>query len=424
MDDTQSIVCRWEKGVPSFPLDEVHIAVWERAKLFQRKCLPVETGAKVAGKPSEVLSCNVKSTTSKLVPSEDGRIRETSVTRNGCLSESFANSHLNKVKGSNGKMEFNTNSITDTRKSVEVKANSAVEKRKNTFEPYIPKKKRSVSSALSKDEVKIVPGFEDVPLPSHVKVEKDKLGASSCDNQSDSGYSSPGSNSSCVSLPSNACTKADHSIINEIVDTLDELVFPTNERLETNLQELDSCGMKSTALGESGKGDLPESSGHCNSSCIQNNACGVTTSSKLPVSGEFSLQNMLNVDESLDRTLESQSDFADIDTMSNCGTDFMDDIDSLEFLETMDAGLSAGGTKEDSVDTSRNLLEKEKQLGSDSVASSENNSDLTSDDCVLQPLKLPDIADYVKLELEIHKSAELSYNCEDILEEIFPSQLL
>ena len=434
MDDTQDIVCRWQKSIPSFPLDEVHIAVWERAKLFQRKSSTVEISAKikttVAGqgydKNSDVLCDNVNNTVSNLTPSDDGRLQEIPVVSNG----SGNSSNFNKVEGVSDELECKTDdvlpkAISDKRKSMEEKANTSVEKRKNTFEPYVPKKIRTSSRvSLSKDEATKV---TDLCLESHVNdrkvagtslchlkgvtvVDKDKLGIV-CDNQSDSGYSSPGSNSSCVSLASNQCTKAENSIVDEIISTLDEIDFAGNEKLGTNLQDFE----------DNAKGDLSECSGNCDFSRGQNNAFGISNSLKLPVSGNFVIKNVSN-DECLDRTLESPSDFADIDTVSNYGTDFLDDIDSLEFLESMDVGLSASVTNGDLLKTSGNLLESEEHVGFQSVSSSENNPRLPLDQCVYQPLKLPEMGDFVKVDMQ--KNTDVKYSCEDILEEMFPSNLL
>jgi hypothetical protein len=285
-------------------------------------------------------------------------------------------------------------------------------------------------------------------------VEKNKQSAV-CDNQSDSGYSSPGSNNSCISLPSNHCTKEENSILNEIIDTLDEIDIPGNERFEKNSQKFDSS-LKKTDLVGSLLNSLP---------CGQNNA--KETNFNLELSDYISDTNDVSSGSTRDkiseldscRKLESPCDFADTETVSNCGTDFMDEIDAigLDLLndtreeESTIASRDSASSKQNSVNSasfpykiceancdtkfgnefdSVLFLEEKKHLSEKdlfvkAVTPCESRTpDLSSNDmnCVFQPINLPELTAFMQLELDMkkHISNEQTFSCEDILEEMFP----
>ncbi len=505
MDDTRNVVCKWRKGNPSFPVDEVHIAVWERAKIYQRKSTLIEIASKtLSERPRPVLAANaVNASSSNIVSLNDKRLPTDSETRSS--SDSHLGDLPNKVPLSqqkvlsddlNGRLsnlilfkdsessqtpftstisrsssshqdnddEYNVEASSET---LELDGDGVSKKRKSIFEPYIPKKKRSLPTSISpsRDGAKDIL-LEDVrvnenkPSTSFSRckgmsiVEKNKQSAV-CDNQSDSGYSSPGSNNSCISLPSNHCTKEENSILNEIIDTLDEIDIPGNERFEKNSQKFDSS-LKKTDLVGSLLNSLP---------CGQNNA--KETNFNLELSDYISDTNDVSSGSTRDkiseldscRKLESPCDFADIETVSNCGADFMDEIDAigLDLLndtreeESTIASRDSASSKQNSVNSasfpykiceancdtkfgnefdSVLFLEEQKHLSEKdlcvkAVTPCESRTpDLSSNDmnCVFQPINLPELTAFMQLELDMkkHISNEQTFSCEDILEEMFP----
>ncbi|CAB4006897.1 SUMO-specific isopeptidase USPL1-like [Paramuricea clavata] len=457
VDDTKNVVCKWRKGHPSFPLDQLHIAVWQRAKIYQRKSLSVESVATALAE-TKILESRVVKASSTVGLSEYlndklslASLKDNRLLKNIGLSSSSSKdtwlrelSPQSNVLSSNVKMRGETNDVLpDSGKSLELEEGSG-QKRKNTFEPYIPKKKRTSSTgiSLSKDEEKTGTILENIRSPilanenkltdastsiSHWKamsrIGNDKQGVI-CDNQSDSGYSSPGSNGSCVSLPSNHCTKEENLILNEIIDTLDEIDIPQKKS--------DSLGLKSSLAVARGKTDLVGSLGHSNLSSVKKDT---SFTNDLELSEYISKTNldscanlaaikgMSSSDDGRDKLDSARRlepcDFADIETVSNCGIDIMDEID---FLENMD--LLNGATMEDS----KTVTSREKNSSLKSVTSNEDNSVLSSSElnCVFEPLNLPELSAFMALELEMNKNSSTGHNfsCEDILEEIFPSKLL
>ena len=457
VDDTKNVVCEWRKGHPSFPLDQLHIAVWERAKLYQRKSLSVESAATTLAETKISESKVVKASSTvglseylndkhSLVSSKDNRLLKNIGLSSSSSKDTWLRelSPQSNVLSSNVEVRGETKDVLpDSGKSLELE-DGCGQKRKNSFEPYIPKKKRTSSAgiSLSKNEEKTGTILENIRLPilakenkltdastslSHWKamsrIGNDKQGVI-CDNQSDSGYSSPGSNGSCVSLPSNHCTKEENLILNAIIDTLDEIDIPQKKS--------DSLGLKSSLAVAKGKTDLVGSLGHSNLSSAKKDT---SFTNDLELSEYMSKTNidscadlaaikgMSSSDgrDNLDsvRRVESPCDFADIETVSNCGIDIVDEID---FLENMD--LLNGAAMEDS----KTIASREKNSSLKSVASNEDNSGLSSNElnCVFEPLNLPELSAFMELELEMNKNSSTGHNfsCEDILEEIFPSKLL
>lgn len=378
VDDARNIVCRWRRGHPSFPLDQLHIAIWERAKLFKGKFIPAEAAAKspadakrsvlenkvgvVIDKKQSTVSLNVDSLTKDL-NSKDLNTSNSCLSRkfgsfNGLLKDNVSNpsntaplreldsvktrslleqtcSHTSASKTKNAGL---TNQISKS------KDRSPITKRKNAFEPYIPKKKRLLSNNCLDSNMGITASnSEDTSLRSNDKItsastahlqSKEGVSVDNTVKQNnvcgiDSGYSSPSSNSSCNSLPLSQSAKDDNINLLDIIHTLECIDFPNR-----NMHNLNSIELKSS---QDVVGDLKNDSISCTDETIMPKDFG--SFDNIPTTDRDHLLNgsMPRDVFNAGRKLESPLDFPDIETVSNCGTDFMDDIDfveNMEFLNT------------------------------------------------------------------------------------------
>ena len=380
MDDTENVVCKWKRGIPSIPLDQVHVAVWERATLYQKKSSSgvgrlaekcredkaisglskrLDTGSSILSKDNS--TGNHSSIISKTDFSQHKVSSENLKTLSDIPSDIKVNSSIsipklnndrqNSVKAERGNVDSLPSCLAAEKKSKEldVKTECNDTKRKNTFEPYIPRKKRLLctnETSQMKNEEKTK--TEDIYSPVRANgnkqimevstglwkgvtlIEKDKQGSvgSPGDNQSDSGYSSPASNNSSVSLPLRS-TKEEAMIINEIIDTLDEIDLPSFSEC------MDSEGVNLSSSRMSRNTDIADSRVMDSIATDMNEkqldySCGVIPFTNISSSNDRAgkISELAS-----DGKLNSPCNFLDIETVSNTGSDFMDDI---EFLESMD----------------------------------------------------------------------------------------
>ena len=442
MDDTRNGICKWTKGEPSFPLDQVHVAVWERANVYKRKSSSVEVANRTLERPHAWETKVVKATSA-----------ESSVNSN--------DEHSTSIHLSNSLTSTSINENNDRKNNLDMKSNGercARQKRKNVFEPYIPKKKRNLSTdnSLCRDEEKTVVVNKNKCTNaasnfSHWKPVSvvDKVGVIS-DNQSDSGYSSPGSNSSCVSQPS--CIKDENFILNEIIDSLNDVDIPDNKRNEKDSEKCDSLWSTSSSHGEAKQeketpktakenalgSDALKSCDHISKATLY--SC---TGSSIGEIYSGNGQEKMSELDSLRKSQESPCDFADIEDVSNCGSDIMDKFDSRGFLENLDFLNDVTGQNFSMVSRNSISISRIEALGCDSVLCpaepTEKNCSTTEAlsshkvcgsislaEAAFQPVNLPELTQFLQHEVDIEKNSfnEHTFTCGDILEEIFPSKLL
>lgn len=197
LDDLKSPVCCWSSSLPNVLPSEVHIAVWEKVCTVSQPLLtPVATAVKESNKTElktsfkEKLAEDVKMSKTSFMSllNIDCNTPMTSCKDidKGLLSPPLRSPVLSSLRG-------RTSSLVLPQKT-----------RAGHFEPYIPRKKRLVSqscpnSPLCRDE-----SVSPLPTPpfltwQDIKEQNKKITVD--DLQSDSGYSSPASVSSCGSLP-------------------------------------------------------------------------------------------------------------------------------------------------------------------------------------------------------------------------------
>ena len=206
MDDLKSPVCRWSSSLPVIPQSEVHIVVWEKVCCVPASPLTPTTKEKtttaILKKPVE----NIK------MESSTPKVSTRSHLNIDCNLDFMSPKNINKalLSPTQSSPTFlppgSLNSITLLR-SLPQKLGAS------NFEPYIPRKKRLVSCSCPNSPIctKHDPDRSASPLSSPLLSEpfltwQDIKEQTTCkkintdDVQSDSGYSSPPSVSSCSSL--------------------------------------------------------------------------------------------------------------------------------------------------------------------------------------------------------------------------------
>ncbi|XP_028404982.1 uncharacterized protein LOC114527503 isoform X2 [Dendronephthya gigantea] len=343
IDDTRSVVCKWEEGPPSFSPGQVHIAVWERAKLYVSKSSAVRIiDGKLLGKSKTVLenpknndalAVNVDNAESSLAFCKKDKLSEfccrnpvASICHKKfpenvidgqmnlvslCDNVSLDNIRSNPLKLQEQKKEKNDDEMKEVSFNESNSVKKACEdynnrKRKDSFPPYIPKRKR------------ISPGKDSSDRNTEARF---------CHNPSDSGYSSPGSNGSGASLPSTLESKEANLVLTDLLETLDDI--------DGGLDGGHSLDVNSAK--ESGSNLDSQKSILC---CGQNMTKKSTLNSDLKMPTcisnmnidfceDFSVEEKLVVkDEDLKRSVESSGDFVDFGTVSDCENNFLNDIEA------------------------------------------------------------------------------------------------
>lgn len=234
LDDLKSPVCCWRSSPPNVLPSEVHIAVWEKVSTALCPLLTPEPN---------------KTNTTELMIVEDVKVAKhyfTSLLNIDCnaavspcrdVSEGLLSPPIKSPVFS--ALRGRTSSLVLPQKT-----------RAGQFEPYIPRKKRLISqscpnSPLCNNNLKLDSDIDMSPLPSpklsqsfltwqDIKEQSKKTAVD--DLQSDSGYSSPASVSSCGSLLSG------QSILGTSVsDHLDDLHEPREEKANAGGQTDHLC---------------------------------------------------------------------------------------------------------------------------------------------------------------------------------------
>lgn len=206
LDDLKSPVCSWSSSSLDVPPSEVHIAVWEKVSATVLHSLPSSVTKEINTTElktsyNEKLVEDVKMAKSPSMPllniDCNTNITSSGDTNKGIISPPLRSPMFSPLRG-------RTSSLVLPQKT-----------RAGQFEPYIPRKKRLVSqscpnSPLCENDGKTDSDRSASPLSSpmllqpfltwqDIKEQNKKLGVDYL--QSDSGYSSPASVSSCSSLP-------------------------------------------------------------------------------------------------------------------------------------------------------------------------------------------------------------------------------
>lgn len=212
LDDLKSPVCCWNSSPPNVLPSEIHIAVWEKGfptshpesnKPTTTELTIVEDVKLAKNTFSSLLNINCNTAVSSCKDVSDGP-----------LSPPLGSPVFSPSRG-------RTHSLVLPQKT-----------RAGQFEPYVPRKKRLVSqscpnSPLCNNNLKLDSDIDMSPLPSlklsqsfltwqDIKEESKKIAVD--DLQSDSGYSSPASVSSCGSLPSGQSNLG--TLVNDDVDAV------------------------------------------------------------------------------------------------------------------------------------------------------------------------------------------------------------
>ena len=204
MDDLKSPVCCWSPCLPVISPSEVHIAVWEKASIVTAPPLnPATMKTTTTGvqeKPGEnvKMECSAAKISSRPLLSIDCNL---SLTKPGdinraLLSPTLGSPLLPPVSVRSRSLSHGLPHKVGTGK----------------FEPYIPRKKRLVSyscpsspictkSDLDRRALALSSPMSPQPFLTWQEVKEQNKKINADDLQSDSGYSSPASVSSCGSLP-------------------------------------------------------------------------------------------------------------------------------------------------------------------------------------------------------------------------------
>lgn len=202
LDDLKSPVCCWSSSPPNVLPSEVHIAAWEKVSTTLHPLLtPAATAVKESNKTElktgfqEKLAEDVKMSKTSFMSllNIDCNTPMTSCKDidKGILSPPLRSPMFSTLRG-------RTSSLVLPQKT-----------RTGQFEPYIPRKKRLVSQSCPNSPLCHDSSFSPLPSPKlsesfltwqDIKEQNKKIAVD--DLQSDSGYSSPLSVSSCGSLPS------------------------------------------------------------------------------------------------------------------------------------------------------------------------------------------------------------------------------
>ena len=225
IDDLKSPLCRWETSFPSVPTSEIHIVVLEKVCTDPHHLAMVPATKNLRG-----LTANVGGTLAKEVFKDCSRSKDCSTQATNLDSKDMVNSRANQ--GNMG--------VSSTKSSVLSTFPQKTKAGPLVFEPYVPRKKRPVAHSWPNSPVE-VNGFKcDTDRDTNVQFssplsplflswqefsEQSKAKANHSYLQSDSGYSSPASVSSCSSLPSthagvshSTCDSCDDVHLEESVD--------------------------------------------------------------------------------------------------------------------------------------------------------------------------------------------------------------
>ena len=200
LDDLKSPVCCWNSSPPNVLPSEIHIAVWEKVFTTSHPLLASEPNKPNNTEPLIVEDVKLVKNpfSSSLNIDCNTAVSSCKDISDGLLSPPLSSPVFSPSRG-------RTSSLVLPQKT-----------KAGQFEPYVPRKKRLVSqscpnSPLCNNNLMLDSDINMSPLPSpklpqsfltwqDIKEQSKKIAVD--DLQSDSGYSSPASVSSCGSLPS------------------------------------------------------------------------------------------------------------------------------------------------------------------------------------------------------------------------------
>lgn len=194
LDDLKSPVCQWRSSPPNVLPSEVHIAVWEKVLTVSHPQLtpPEPNKPNTAELIIEDMEVAKNSSTSLLNIDCNTAVSSCKDVSHRLLSPPLRSPAFSPSRG-------RTSSLVLPQKT-----------RAGQFEPYVPRKKRLISQSCPNSPVCNNSDMNMSPLPSpklsqsfltwqDIKEQSKKIAVD--DLQSDSGYSSPASVSSCGSIP-------------------------------------------------------------------------------------------------------------------------------------------------------------------------------------------------------------------------------
>lgn len=234
LDDLKSPICSWSSLTPNVPLSEIHIAVWEKVSAAFNSLLPPAT--------KEISTTELK-TNFKAKLAQDARLAKTSSMPLLSIDCNVSNTSSQDIDKALHSPPLQSPMLSPSRSRTAL--NLPLKTRSGQFEPYIPRKKRLVSQSCPNSPVCNNSRADSDGIATHlasplslsqpfltwqdIKEQNKKLSVD--DLQSDSGYSSPASVSSCGSL----------------VTGQSNFATSVNERLE-NLH--DNCNVKQNIGGQ------------------------------------------------------------------------------------------------------------------------------------------------------------------------------
>ena len=230
VDDLKSPVCRWSSALPVISPSEVHIAVWERQNAFvqspQYSATRTIRSKNIPNEPANEAKQNFPASRTVLMPSLRTDSNMNVMSHGNDERGLFSLSHRSALSRLPPLLLRSRPLFHESNHKLAV----------GKFEPYIPRKKRLVSyscpnsplCAKSDAETSTTPLSSPVlPAPfltwQDIKEQNKKF--RSDDLQSDSGYSSPASVSSCSSLPSCSSSNGD-----AVVDCSEALNVHSDEK--------------------------------------------------------------------------------------------------------------------------------------------------------------------------------------------------
>ena len=223
LDDLKSPVCQWSSSPPNVLPSEVHIAVWEKGFTVSHPQLtPEPNRPNTAQLITEDVKVTKNSSTSLLNIDCNTAVSSCKDGSHGLLSPPLRSPALSPSRG-------RTSSLVLPQKT-----------RAGQFEPYVPRKKRLVSQSCPNSPLCNNSDMNMSPLPSpkllqsfltwqDIKEQSKKIAVD--DLQSDSGYSSPASVSSCASVPS-----GQSNLVSSVGDHVDDLHEPVDKKANAGEQ--------------------------------------------------------------------------------------------------------------------------------------------------------------------------------------------
>lgn len=235
LDDLKSPICSWSSSLPNVPLSEVHIAVWEKVSVVINPLLPLPKMKEIR---TEIKTNHTAQPTQYTRMSKISSMPLFSIH---CSETITSSQDINKALCS---PPPNSPALSPSRSRTAL--NLSLKTRSEQFEPYIPRKKRLVTQSCPSSPPCVnnpTMDFNRITLQpfltwQEVKEQNKKLSVDEL--QSDSGYSSPASVSSCGSLvsgQSNTAVSVDEPLeeVQEDDHVKRKVVGQTNCLDDTNL---------------------------------------------------------------------------------------------------------------------------------------------------------------------------------------------